>query len=103
MEKKDKFREVMDRVWPRTKKELEKAGENAKKLLNKGEAYLRDVSERGVEQTKKLSLSIKKEKLYYDLGKTAANSPVSKWPKNKKISLLVKTIKKLDTQIKQIR
>ena len=102
-EEKESFKEVVDRVWPKTKKELDKALENTKKMLNKGEKYLKVLSERGVETTKKLSLSAKREKLCYDLGKTAAGIAPDKWAGSKKMALILKEIKSLDKQIKKIK
>lgn len=99
----EKLKKVVERVWPKTKKELEKAIENAKKYLSKGEEYFAEVSERGVKQTKKLCIGLKKEKLCHDLGKTVAVTAAAKWKTNKKIAALVKDIKKLDSQIKEIK
>ncbi len=103
MVKKDVFKEVVEKIWPRTKKELESGMEQAKKMLVKGEEYLKEVSEKGIEQTKKISLSLRREKLYYDLGKRSASTAVSRWKDNSKISALVKEIKELDRQIKKIK
>ena len=97
----DKFKEVVDRLWPKTKKELERAINTTKKLLNKGEEYLKDVSEKGVDNARKLSLSLKKEKLYYSLGKSLAGLPKSKWSKSNKLSSLLKEIKDLEKDIKK--
>lgn len=99
----EKFKDVIDKIWPKTKRELEKAIENAKKYLAKGEDCLKDASERGIEQTKKLSLSLRREKLYYDLGKAVAVTTMSKWKTNEKISDVIKKIKELNRQIKRIK
>jgi len=102
-QKPDTFKEVVDKIWPKTKKELEKMAENAKKMLAKGEEHLRDWSEKGIEKTKKLSLSIKREQMYYTLGKISATTPATKWRASKKISSTLKEIKELDRQIKKIK
>ncbi|MCQ9206208.1 MAG: hypothetical protein NG737_07860 [Omnitrophica bacterium] len=102
-EKRVSLKKAVDKFWPRTKKELEKASENAKVLLAKGEKYLRGVSEKGVRHTKKISLSLKREKLYYNLGKTIAATASGNWKDNKKISDYLNAVKKLDRQIKSIR
>lgn len=98
-----KLKDVVDKVWPKTKKELEKAIKNAKKYLAKGEEYFTEISEKGVKQTKRLCLGLKKEKLCHDLGKAVAVTAAAKWKTNKKITALIKEIKKLDSQIKQIK
>jgi len=101
--KKDPLKEIVDKVWPKTKKELEKGMKNAKVMLTKGEKYLKDVSDKGIEKTKKLSLSLKREKLFYDLGKAAATTANNKWTGSKKIQTALKEIKDLSRQIKKIK
>lgn len=105
MAKADKgsLKKTVDKFWPRTKKELEKVRENAKVLLVKGEKYLREVSEKGARHTKKISLSLKREKLYYNLGKTIATTASGDWKDNKKITEYLNAVKKLDRQIKSMR
>ncbi len=103
MAKKSSFRKNFDKVWPQTKKELEKALTSTKKALIKGERYLKQVSDRSVVQTKKLSLGLQKEKLYYDLGKAVSASSLAKISSNKKVDSLLKKIKGLDQKIKKIK
>ena len=98
-----KFDEIKKKVWPNTKKELEKGMKEAKKMLDKGETYLRNVSEKGVDQTKKISLNLKKEQLCYQLGKALAAAPKTQWSKNKKVEKLVKTIHGIDKDLKKIK
>jgi molecular chaperone DnaK (HSP70) len=97
--KKEKFKEVVEKLWPKTKKELEKVLENTKKMLEKGEKYIKTVSEKSAENTRKLSISLKREKLYYNLGKLVSRTPKNKWSNNKKIINLLKEIKLLDKEI----
>jgi len=99
----DKMKEVVDKLWPKTKKELEKALENTKKMIDKGEAYLKTFSEKSAEQTKKLSLNLKKEKLFYDLGKALSTFPKSKWAAHRKAGELLKEIKNIDREVKKIK
>ncbi|UCC96016.1 MAG: hypothetical protein JSW40_04505, partial [Candidatus Omnitrophota bacterium] len=94
-------KEVAEKVWPKTKKELEKAIDRAKVLMGRGEEYLKGVTEKGVENTKKLSLSLKREKLYHDLGKLAAVTPKNKWAHTKRINDLLKDIKTIDREVKK--
>ena len=98
-----KFKDVVEKIWPKTKKELEKIRENAKSLINKGESYIKTLSEKSAERTKKISLSLKKEQLYYKLGKQLVQLPKSKWNSNKKINDLVKEIKAIDKIIRKIK
>ena len=101
--KKESLKEVVDRLWPKTKQELEKAVENTKKLIGKGEEYVKVMSEKSAEQTKKLSLSFKRERLYYTLGKAVAKTAQGKWSMSKKINRMVKEIKDTDKEIKKIK
>ena len=97
------LKETFDRIWPQAKKEIDKGVVNAKKMLSQSEKYLKKLSEKGAAQTKKLSLSIKREKAYYDLGKAVSASPSTKWKTSRKISSLVKKIKDLDKDIDKIK
>jgi hypothetical protein len=101
--KKDPIKEVVEKVWPKTKKELEKGMKSAKEILNRGEKYLKDVSDKGVEKTKKLSLTLKREKLFYDLGKAAAITAATKWSSSTKIQSVLTEIRNITTQIKKIK
>ena len=96
MAKKETIKEVVDRLWPKAKKELDKGVENAKKVLAQSEKYLKEISEKGAAQTKKISSSLKKEKAYYDLGKAIASTAADDWKTNRKIASLMKKIKKLN-------
>ena len=102
-EKKDTLKEVVDRLWPKTKEEIEKGMISAKKILAKGEKQLKELSEKGASKTKKLSLVLKREKLYFDLGKKIATTSTNKWTTNKRINALMKEIKSLDRQMKKIK
>jgi hypothetical protein len=100
---KKEVEEIVHKVWPKTKKELESALKNTKTMLTKGEAYIKDVSEKGVKNTKKMSLSLKKEKLYYTFGKLAINTPKANWDTNKRMETIIAEVKKLDREIKKIK
>jgi ERCC4-type nuclease len=101
--KKDTFREVVDKVWPKTKKELEKGFASLKKTLSRSEKQLKELSDKGVKKTKEISLGLKKEKLYYDLGKAVASGTAIKSCKSTKIVAILKKIKDLDRKIKSIK
>jgi hypothetical protein len=98
----EKWNEIQTKVWPKTKKELEKGMVEAKKMLNKGEKYIKSVSKKSVKETKKMSLNLKKEQLYHQLGKALAHSQKSKWTESRKANALVKKIKILDREIKKL-
>ncbi len=99
---KNKFKEVTHKLWPSTKKELEKAIASAKKLSKKGEKHLKIISGNSIKNTKKVTLSLKKEQLYYALGKNVAKVVKTKWAKDEKINDLISKIKELDKEIKKL-
>lgn len=101
--KEDTLKYIKTKVWPKTKKEMERGIKETKKMLNKGEKYLKNVSEKGLKQSKKLSLSLKKEKIYYDLGKAVAQTSLTQWSTNKRIDSLLKQIKSLNREIAKIK
>lgn len=100
--KKD-FQGIVRRVSPQAKKELELIVENTKKALEKGEEYLKDISQKGINNTKKLSCALQREKLYYELGRTLAKLAKNKWSSNKKADDLLSEIKALDREIKRTK
>ena len=100
---KDTMKEITENVWPKTRQELEHALKSTKSMIDKGEKYLKDVSEKGAQQTKKLSLSMKREKLFYDLGKLVSRTPKTKWTSNPKIVSSIKSIKDFTKDIKKIK
>lgn len=100
---KEKFKEVVDKSWPKAKKELEKAAKKAKEMLAEGEKHIKKISDRSIKETKKLSLNIRKEKLYYDLGKLVAKTSKDKWGSSKNISDLLDEIKNLVKEVKKIK
>jgi len=100
---KDTMKEIREKVWPKTRKELESVLKNTKGMIDKGEKYLKNVSDKGAQKTKKLSLSLNREKLYYDLGKLVSKTPKTRWNSNQKITSSIKTIKELTKDIKKIK
>lgn len=103
MGRKEIFKDQIEHFWPVAKKKLEKTVESAKKVLDQGEAYLKELSKKGAKQTRKMSSSLKKEKLYYDLGKIVAHTAVSNWNTDEVIKSLLKEIKQLDKEAKNNR
>ena len=61
--KKDKVKELANKVWPAAKKEMDKVVSTAKKLINKGESFLKAVSE-----TKELEKVVNSTKKLVDRG-----------------------------------
>lgn len=96
----EELKSKINKLWESTKKDLEKALKDTNNLVKKGEGYIKDVSEKGKEKLEAMRLTLKKEKLYYELGKTVSSLPKSRWVKNKKVGKLVEDIKKIHREIK---
>ncbi len=103
MEKKDFFQEIKEKHWPKAKKELERGIGNAKKMLLAGEKHARQLSERGANKTRKITLQVKKERFIYELGKVVSTTPKNKWRTTKKIDDLRKKVKDVEREIKKIK
>lgn len=97
-----KLKEAIDKVWPRTKVELEKAARTTKLLIDRGEVEVRKVSKQGFREVKKLSLTLKKDALYFRLGKSVATTAAEEWGTNRKIHGLLREIKVVEKNLKSV-
>lgn len=82
--------------WERTKKQLVKLGKEATELAHKGEKEIIKISKKGKLHIDKTALNLKKERLYYSIGKEYvglkdANRPTAKL--KKLVEDLKKTVK----------
>ncbi len=100
--KAEKIKKEAERLWKGTKKDLDKVLDKTTKLLKKGEECIKDVSkdlsEKGKEKLEKIRLTVKREKLYYKLGKIISTLPKDKWGEDEKIDRLVEEIKNIDKE-----
>jgi len=99
----EKLKKKMDSLWKLAKKDLEGILKDTTKLMKKGENYIKDFSERGKDKLEKLTLSLQREKLYYELGKSISNLPKKRWVENKRIEEIVSKIRKINRRIKKKR
>lgn len=99
---KTKFEEFKKKYWPKTKKEFERGMDQTKKALKEGEKHLKVFSEHSARHAKRISLSLKREKMYYELGKRISSTPKTKWNTTDSISNSVRTIKDLGQEIKKL-
>ena len=96
------FKDTKNKVWPSTKRDLQKAIATAKKLIDKGEKHIKIISEKSIRSTKVISLNLKKEQIYYLLGKNVAQIGKSKWAKDKKVNNLLLDLKAINSEIKKL-
>jgi len=99
--KKEDFKKELMKVWPKAKKDLENISKDTAKLLKKGESYIKNLSEKTAKKAEAVVFQVKREQLYYQLGKALASCPKAKWQANKKVQSLVDEIKKLSKEIKR--
>ena len=103
MAKKRDIKEILTKLWQTSQKDFEKITKETSKLLKKGEEALKEVSQKSKEKLELVSLTLKRERLYYRLGKLITTLPKSSWEKSKKINALVKEITNLTRQIKKLK
>ena len=99
----DKFKDAINKYWPITKAELEKAAEKSKELLKQGEKIVKEVSAKSAKETKKMALNLKKERLIHKLGKSTLETVPAKWAETNEITELHTEIKGLEKEISEIQ
>ncbi|MBN2482851.1 MAG: hypothetical protein JXD21_01455 [Candidatus Omnitrophica bacterium] len=97
------MKEKMDTLWKKTKKDIDKVMKEADGMMKKGEKYLKDMSGKGKSNLDVLSLTLQREKLYYELGKTVAYLSESKDVDVKKEHILLNEIKAINIQIDKLK
>ena len=99
MEKNNKdFQENLSKIWEMTQSQLTSLAKEASILAKKSEAYIRDISGKGKIEAEILIAKAKREKLYYELGKTMACAKKSPG-KEKKIEQLQRQIATLNREV----
>jgi hypothetical protein len=96
------FKDDFQKEWPKIRKQLQDIGREAAKLAHKGEEELVKISKKGKMRLDATSINLKREKLYYELGKTYAKEgfPGAGSPALKKI---VGEIEKLESQSRSLK
>ncbi len=96
MAKKTDLQKNLENIWAELQIQVNDISKEAKEIGKKTEAFLRDFSIKGKAKTEEMMLRLKREQLYYNLGKLLAKSPKS----GKKIASMKSEISVLDRQIK---
>lgn len=91
----EELREKFGQVWDVTKSDIDKALDETAKLLKKGEEYFKEISGKSRDNLELVSLKVRREKLYYQLGKALSRLPAGKWAGNKKVKATLDEIKTL--------
>ena len=98
--KKKDLKDTIVDIWKRTRSELEVAMNETSKLIKKGEKHVKSFSDKSKEKLELISAKLRRERLYYQLGKIVSSIAKPKWKDSKKIDKLRSEISKLSKEIK---
>ncbi|MDP8216864.1 MAG: hypothetical protein P9L98_06100 [Candidatus Kaelpia imicola] len=98
--KKKDLKDAMVDIWKCTRSELEIVMDETSKLIKKGEKHVKSFSDKSKERLELISAKLRRENLYYHLGKTVSSTAKLKWKDSKKIDKLRSEISKLSREIK---
>ena len=101
--KSKQIKKEIDRLWKVGKKDLDKIIKDTSSLVKKGEAHIKEISKKAEENLEAMTLTIQREKMYYDLGKSLSALAKKNWAKSKKIDGLIINIKKTSQKIKKTK
>ncbi|MFH1782264.1 MAG: hypothetical protein ABH848_01455 [Candidatus Omnitrophota bacterium] len=93
------IKKIINKMWPKAKKELEKGIEETRKFIDNGERHVIDATEIGIKNVKIMAAHVKKEKLFYEIGKSVSKLSPKKWNTSKSILKGIEEIKKLNREI----
>jgi len=97
----EEMKKTVDKIWKEAKKDVEKMLDETSRLVKKGEVHLKDASEKSREKLEEAGLSLKKERLYYDLGKALVKVPRSRWLQNSKVKKIFEEARAIDRLLKK--
>jgi len=101
--KKKEIQQRLNKLWKLGKKDLDEILKEATSLAKKGEIQIKQASKKAEQNLEAMVLSLQREKLYYELGKSLTRSPKKKWTKNKTIDRLSIKIKNISRNIKKLQ
>ena len=97
------IKKKLNRLWKLGRKDLDRMLKETSDLIKKGESHIKEASKNAEQNLEAMILSLKREKLYYELGKSAAGVSQNKWTKNKKLSGLLNKTKNISRDIKKLK
>ena len=100
--KKD-LKQKISSLWARTKKDLDNVLDETGRLIKKGEEHIKVISEKSKMKLELMNLMLKRENLYYRLGKAIAKMSQSKWSSAKNLQKMNAEIKKLNREINRYK
>lgn len=102
MEKKE-LKNKINKLWKQSKKELDKILKDTQRLAKKGEVRLIEASQKAENNLEAMVLSLQKEKLYYELGKSLAKISKKNWKSSKKVEKMLNKIKEKKRKIRAVK
>lgn len=100
MKKKSLEKNLHD-LWKQAKNDFDTVVKEGSVIAKKSEKYLKEKSKEGKKQLEALTLALKREKLFYELGKALSKIPKGKKIINKKAQIILKDIRKVNAQIRR--
>lgn len=101
--KKKVLKQKIDRLWKLSKKDLDKILKDTSRLAKQGEEYIKEISKKGERNLEIMLLSLQKERLYYELGKSLADLSKSRWESSKKAENFLIKIKNISRKINRLK
>ena len=101
--KKKSLEKKLQGMWKVARKDMEQVSKDTARFVKKGEDYIREISKKGEENLETMVLTLQRERLYYDLGKSLASLAKNKWTRSKKAEGALIKIKNISRKIKRLR
>jgi len=73
------------------------------RLIRKGEGHLKEISKKSEESLESIVIFLRREKLYYELGKSLSSVSKDKWAQSNKAKNLQGEIKSISKKLKKIK
>ncbi|MEW6102147.1 MAG: hypothetical protein AB1481_07670 [Candidatus Omnitrophota bacterium] len=102
MEKKA-LKSKITKLWKEGKKDVNIFLSDAGALFKKGELYVAQASKKGEKKVEAALLSLKKQRLCFELGQKVAALPRNKWGKSAKVAALLAKVHKASQAIRKLK
>jgi predicted nucleic acid-binding Zn-ribbon protein len=98
--KKKDIKTTMSDIWRVARDDFDSAMSETSKLIKRGEKHVKSFSDKSKDRLELISAKLRRESLYYKLGKKVSVTAKSKWKDSKTIDSLRSEISKLSREIK---
>jgi arginine decarboxylase-like protein len=100
---KNAIQKELDRVWPKTQKNIAKINKEVSKLLKESEKNIAHFSKSVKKGAEKLVSKARREQLYYELGKAVSRQLTSDQLKDKEILRISTELQTLNKKLRSSR